>query len=386
MRSLQSTLLFFSLLLALMLAACGGRGSETPTPEPTSFTLTVVPSGTGSGTVTAPGISCGTVCAESYPQGTSVTLTATPNTGSTFVGWRGACSGTTCTVVMDSDKAVAATFDQESEGPGPVEPPSEELSGTIQDWVGGTAVLKLETFVGEQYTVLEEVQITPDGAFSLTLPSLDVISRYLNAVESFSCGAYSDEGISGTGPGVEVTPNPLQLGFVYLYVYEEGKSDPIGYLVFGTSAGNTVTFVDQAYAGSGGTITGSCTFSYEDENGNSVSYTDTYNVSLGAGWNNFLTKVTFTGEVPSSYTMSTGSAPAGSAWYYIPMDGMTEPEPPENPEPPDNPEPPVNPEPPDNPESPVNPEPPGGAPPPPPGAPSATGTVSKQLMPHRLFR
>ncbi len=58
--------------------------------------LTVTKSGTGAGTVTSDpaGISCGTDCSESYPSTSSVTLTATPNSGSTFGGWSGACSGT----------------------------------------------------------------------------------------------------------------------------------------------------------------------------------------------------------------------------------------------------------------------------------------------------
>ncbi len=47
-----------------------------------------------------------------YNQGASVTLTATANTGYAFTGWSGACSGTatTCTVVMDANKTVAANF------------------------------------------------------------------------------------------------------------------------------------------------------------------------------------------------------------------------------------------------------------------------------------
>ena len=74
-------------------------------------TLTV--SVTGSGTVTATGINCGTDCSEAYPLGTSVTLTATPSSGATFTGWsNGPCSGvaTTCTVTMDGAKAVTASF------------------------------------------------------------------------------------------------------------------------------------------------------------------------------------------------------------------------------------------------------------------------------------
>jgi subtilase family serine protease len=78
-----------------------------------TFTLSTSKTGSGSGTVTsAPaGINCGTTCAHAFLQGTSVTLTATPDTGSSFNGWIGACTGTaTCTVTTDSNAAVTATF------------------------------------------------------------------------------------------------------------------------------------------------------------------------------------------------------------------------------------------------------------------------------------
>jgi streptogramin lyase len=76
-------------------------------------TLGVSKPGTGSGTVTSdpPGISCGATCLESYNPGAIVTLTATAESGSTFAGWSGACSGTgMCSVTMDDNKTVVATF------------------------------------------------------------------------------------------------------------------------------------------------------------------------------------------------------------------------------------------------------------------------------------
>ena len=50
--------------------------------------------------------------AASYASGTVVTLTATPDAGQPWVGWSGACSGTstTSTLTMDSDKNVTANF------------------------------------------------------------------------------------------------------------------------------------------------------------------------------------------------------------------------------------------------------------------------------------
>lgn len=73
--------------------------------NPTTFTLTVSTSGTGSGAVSSNPLG------PSYTSGTTVTLTATPATGSTFTGWSGACSGTgSCVVTMDAPKTVTAAF------------------------------------------------------------------------------------------------------------------------------------------------------------------------------------------------------------------------------------------------------------------------------------
>ena len=110
--------------------ACSGSGTCTITMNSNqavtatfttipSYTLTVSKAGTGSGTVTSSpaGISCGSTCSASYTSGTSVALTAAPDSGSVFAGWSGACSGTgTCTVAMSAAKAVTATFNPSAGG------------------------------------------------------------------------------------------------------------------------------------------------------------------------------------------------------------------------------------------------------------------------------
>ncbi|MBK9035920.1 MAG: hypothetical protein IPL61_32500 [Myxococcales bacterium] len=79
-----------------------------------SFALTVTPAGNGAGTVTSSpaGITCGADCTEPYAEGTVVTLTAAPSSGSTFVGWAGGgCSGGgTCAVTVTAATTVTATF------------------------------------------------------------------------------------------------------------------------------------------------------------------------------------------------------------------------------------------------------------------------------------
>jgi len=82
--------------------------------EQGAIQLTVKVEGDGSGSVTSSpaGINCGSDCTEIYDAGTGVTLTATPQGGSTFAGWSGACTGssTTCTLTMNASKSVTATF------------------------------------------------------------------------------------------------------------------------------------------------------------------------------------------------------------------------------------------------------------------------------------
>jgi hypothetical protein len=77
-------------------------------------TLSVTKAGGGGGTVTSnpTGIDCGATCSHDYAFGTSVTLTANPAPGSVFAGWTGGgCSGTaTCTITMNADTTITATF------------------------------------------------------------------------------------------------------------------------------------------------------------------------------------------------------------------------------------------------------------------------------------
>ncbi|MBF0486691.1 MAG: VCBS repeat-containing protein, partial [Nitrospirae bacterium] len=93
------------------------NGSNTVTATFTaSYLLTVTSPSNGTISSNSNDISCGTggtTCSKSYTSGTSVTLTATADSGYAFNSWGGACSGTTgnsCTVTMSSAKSVSATF------------------------------------------------------------------------------------------------------------------------------------------------------------------------------------------------------------------------------------------------------------------------------------
>ncbi|NCC37081.1 MAG: hypothetical protein EOM24_34505 [Chloroflexia bacterium] len=83
-------------------------------PGEVSWDITVTTTGSGVGLVTSDptGIYCGAKCEASYAPGTLVTLTATADADSAFIGWDGDCSGTQplCEVMMDMVRAVTATF------------------------------------------------------------------------------------------------------------------------------------------------------------------------------------------------------------------------------------------------------------------------------------
>jgi subtilisin family serine protease len=102
---------------------CSGTGTCTVTLSAATtvtatfaadVTLSVALAGSGSGSVTSSpsGIDCGATCSHAFASGTSVTLTATADSGSSFAGWSGGgCSGTgTCQVTLTAATSVTASF------------------------------------------------------------------------------------------------------------------------------------------------------------------------------------------------------------------------------------------------------------------------------------
>ena len=97
--------------------------STTPT---ASRSLSVSLTGDGKGSVTSSpaGLTCsGGTCTASFPQGTTVTLTPSTQSGNVFQGWNGVCSGTSkCAVTLSSSQVVTAAFATENSDPSPPKP------------------------------------------------------------------------------------------------------------------------------------------------------------------------------------------------------------------------------------------------------------------------
>ena len=83
---------------------------------PTTYTVSVRKLGTdpsGGYVYSTPrALNCGSTCTVSFGSGSSVTLTAGTTGSTVFAGWGGACTGTapSCTLTMDGNKSVTATF------------------------------------------------------------------------------------------------------------------------------------------------------------------------------------------------------------------------------------------------------------------------------------
>jgi hypothetical protein len=77
-----------------------------------TFALSVSRAGSGSGIITSSpaGIACASDCTENYPNGTVVTLTAVPGTGSVFNGWSGHADCADGSVTINAALNCTATF------------------------------------------------------------------------------------------------------------------------------------------------------------------------------------------------------------------------------------------------------------------------------------
>jgi uncharacterized repeat protein (TIGR02543 family) len=103
-----------------------------------TYALTTTASPTGGGSVSR------IPDKEAYTSGEQVTVTATAESGYTFIGWTGLTAGRSnrLTVIMDGDKAVTANFYRQSVAP----TAAQNARGTASDW--GDADAERESMTG----------------------------------------------------------------------------------------------------------------------------------------------------------------------------------------------------------------------------------------------
>jgi len=174
---------------------------------------------TGEGTITGPGISCGTDCTEAYDAGTVVNLSQSAATGWQFSAWGGACSGSgACSVTMDAAKLVTATFVPQvhtlsvsvnnpggsaPQGSVSISPPGSSCTGSCSyNYDYGTSVtLEVSIPAGLTFTAWGG-----DGSCSGTASTCTVTMNAARTVTaSFTLKSYSlDVVLAGTGTGTVV--------------------------------------------------------------------------------------------------------------------------------------------------------------------------------------
>jgi len=192
-----------------------------------TFTLTVVTSGTGTGSVSSspPGINCSGTCSHTYAGGTQVTLTASPDVGSYLSSWS-ACSGTgSCTVTVNQNLTVTATFNRVATAP---------LTGTWQGADKETAGPC--TWIGTLTWVLIQDGTSLSGSFTdnvvLSIGNVATCGETLSASDTFQ-GSVNGTAIQLTGNYGETFSGNLSGNTINGQGY---------YLGVGTNPGVTSTF------------------------------------------------------------------------------------------------------------------------------------------------
>jgi len=216
----------------------------------TQLDLTVTLSGSGTGSVSSSpsGISCGTTCNKNFPGGTTVTLTATADSGSTLSSWSGcdSTSGNTCTVLMNAAKSVTATFiapytltiTTSGTGSGTVTASSGTISwsgntGTASYNSGSTVTLTATPSTGSTFTGWSGGGCSGTGTCTVSMTAAESVTATFGPtytaiyVDSCSCDS----------PGGRLTISIPGYGIVYDrngYPYSTPFSAPSGTTLTGT--------------------------------------------------------------------------------------------------------------------------------------------------------
>lgn len=192
--------------------------------------------------------------------------------------------------------------------PTPTKPVAREISGTVEEWTGGEAVVRaIDIFDPE--VPFTEGTIHADGSFSLTLPveGEELASALATLDETFFCPHQN------SGNTVEMTPASIETVFVSngFFVYDSKSGELLGSISPELKPENTFNNV---YASSDATVKGDCVTSYDETR---------FDLDFKAGWNALSST-----EDGSVLSVSTRPFPKNITWTYRSDEVPFEPEPP----------------------------------------------------------
>ncbi len=223
------------------------------------YQVSVAPTGSGSGTVTSTSVpsqstqfNCGAVCDVAYPVSTQVTLMAAADTGSTFTGWGGDCSGTatSTTITVNAAKSCTASFSavytvSTSAGAnGSISPGAATVTS------GGTASFSVTPDSGYEIDSISGC----GGTLSGTTYTTGTISSNCTITVSFAISTYTVSASAGANGSISPASAVVAHGSTTSFTvtpddgYKVASVSGCG----GTLSGNTYTT---------GPITGDCTVS-----------------------------------------------------------------------------------------------------------------------------
>lgn len=232
---------------------------------PVNHALTVTTSGTGTVISSPAGINCGNTCTANFAAGSTVALTASAATGTTFTGWGGACSGTgSCTVTMTAARSVTATFNTTSQTL--FVSKSGSGGGTVSSSPAGVQCGAGCSSAGVSFTQGTVVTLSAvadanstftgwggacsgTGSCSVTMSAARSVSATfaVNASGSYATTALLRSGLSGAAGSMTVFPVEVPAGAVNLVVSTEGGSGDADLYLRATTVPTLATYDCSSY-------------------------------------------------------------------------------------------------------------------------------------------
>ncbi len=233
----------FLVILGMLFSAVG----ISPVSADDTYLLSVTRNGSGTVTSEPAGIDCGATCSASFTQNTLITLTATPDPGSTFIGWsEESCTGTgTCQATMDTLRSVTANFVQDqftltiNSEHGTVDKSPDQATYSYGDEVTLSVIADPGWNFSDWTPSLTDGKVTINGNTTVTANFTEIVQPPLPD------GPLGPDNVAPiiTGQTTLTTPKntPLTITFADLIVTDPDNSYPTGFTLT-VMAGTNYTF------------------------------------------------------------------------------------------------------------------------------------------------